>query len=238
MASTISETLELTLQDDDDFISILKTAENFEKIDNAFKDLYERGYNKRTAKITDMNSATKNGLFCGYNVAHCPFAGDVDIKVSYDQIAPPSSFIIQEVTECKTGCVAKRIRDFSTWGEWEYVNPEMLLNDIDERPYDEGPNPEYRTTERWLGKPVYTRLLTFEWQSGLGGCDMNSYKFKVIRFAGAVGFHTITCFANDDCCAISFDINDYNMLEWKTYGGEKYNGETAYVQIWYIKDDE
>ena len=34
MASTISESLELTLQDDDDFISILKTAENFEKIDN------------------------------------------------------------------------------------------------------------------------------------------------------------------------------------------------------------
>lgn len=235
MASTISETLELTLQDDDDFISILKTAENFEKIDNAFKDLYERGYNKRTnkktAQITDMNSATNNGLFCGYNVAHCPFAGTVDIKVSYDQIGLGGSFIIQEVTECKTGCVAKRIRDFSTWGEWEYVNPKMLLDDI-----DEGPNPEYRTTERWLGKPVYTRLFTFEWQSGSGGCHMKSYKYKVIRFAGVVGFHTITCFDND--CAISFDINDNNMLVWDTYGGEKYNGETAYVQIWYIKDDE
>ena len=32
-------------------------------------------------------------------------------------------------------------------GEWEYVNPPML------------PGVEYRTTERWKGKPVYTKLI-------------------------------------------------------------------------------
>ena len=35
------------------------------------------------------------------------------------------------------------------WGEWEYVNPPMQLG------------VEYRTTERYLGKPVYCKLVNF-----------------------------------------------------------------------------
>lgn len=34
-----------------------------------------------------------------------------------------------------------------TYGEWEYVNPPMI------------PGEEYRTTERWKGKAVYTKLI-------------------------------------------------------------------------------
>ena len=43
--------------------------------------------------------------------------------------------------------VARRMRYSSAIGEWEYVNPPMKLG------------VEYRTTERYLGKPVYTKLL-------------------------------------------------------------------------------
>ena len=35
------------------------------------------------------------------------------------------------------------------WGEWEWVNPPMQLG------------VEYRTTERYLGKPVYCKLVDF-----------------------------------------------------------------------------
>ena len=35
----------------------------------------------------------------------------------------------------------------ATWSEWEYVNPPMLLDE------------EYRTTERYLGKPVYVKVV-------------------------------------------------------------------------------
>lgn len=34
-----------------------------------------------------------------------------------------------------------------SWGEWEYINPPMALGI------------EYRTTERYMGKPVYTKLI-------------------------------------------------------------------------------
>lgn len=37
----------------------------------------------------------------------------------------------------------------NTWGEWEWVNPPMVIG------------VEYRTTERWNGKPVYRKLVSF-----------------------------------------------------------------------------
>lgn len=45
------------------------------------------------------------------------------------------------------GCYAERIMKAGIWGPWEWVNPPMLLG------------VEYRTTERYLGKPVYCKLV-------------------------------------------------------------------------------
>lgn len=43
----------------------------------------------------------------------------------------------------ENGLMLRRCRYASTWGEWEWDNPPMIVN------------VEYRTTERWGGKPVY-----------------------------------------------------------------------------------
>lgn len=48
--------------------------------------------------------------------------------------------------ECD-GCYAERIMKAGIWGPWEWVNPPMILGT------------EYRTTERYLGKPVYCKVL-------------------------------------------------------------------------------
>jgi hypothetical protein len=53
---------------------------------------------------------------------------------------------MQRIT-CSLGIV-RRIHT-SSWGEWEWINPPMNLN------------VPYRTTERWNGKPVYTKLLSY-----------------------------------------------------------------------------
>ena len=48
------------------------------------------------------------------------------------------------------GCTIERTRKSDgTWTEWEWVNPPMELG------------VEYRTTERWNGKVVYTKLIDF-----------------------------------------------------------------------------
>lgn len=52
--------------------------------------------------------------------------------------------IMQEVT---FGVYSARRRYNNSWGEWEYVNPPMNLG------------VEYRTPERYIGKPVYQKLI-------------------------------------------------------------------------------
>lgn len=49
--------------------------------------------------------------------------------------------------DLQTGSVVRRYNYAGQWQEWEWENPRMILGS------------EYRTTERWNGKPVYTKLL-------------------------------------------------------------------------------
>lgn len=47
------------------------------------------------------------------------------------------------------GCLAQRYQISGTWSAWEWVNPPMMLG------------VEYRTTERYLGKPVYKKMIEY-----------------------------------------------------------------------------
>lgn len=63
------------------------------------------------------------------------------------------------------GCVLKRYTDTDgeIWGEWEWVNPPMA------------PGVEYRTTERYNGKPVYVKLIDFGALPNASGKDVAFY---------------------------------------------------------------
>ncbi len=52
--------------------------------------------------------------------------------------------------------IAVRKNTEGNWGEWEWVNPPML-DDI-----------EYRTTQRYMGKPVYVKLVRFGYLPNAG----------------------------------------------------------------------
>lgn len=56
-----------------------------------------------------------------------------------------------------SGCHAVRVKNWNGWQEWEWENPPMI------------PGVEYRTTERWNGKAVYTVLVN------CGACTSLSY---------------------------------------------------------------
>ena len=49
----------------------------------------------------------------------------------------------------KNGFIAQKKKYYDTWGDWEWLNPPMQIG------------VEYRTTERWNGKPVYAKLIDF-----------------------------------------------------------------------------
>ena len=55
---------------------------------------------------------------------------------------------IGEGDDYKKECVAKRDKISGNWKPWEWVNPPMQLG------------VEYRTTERYFGKPVYTQVIS------------------------------------------------------------------------------
>lgn len=59
------------------------------------------------------------------------------------------SYLIQRLSSVSTRVSAQRSLISNAWTEWEWVNPPMQLG------------VEYRTTERYLGKPVYVKVVNF-----------------------------------------------------------------------------
>jgi hypothetical protein len=94
---------------------------------------------------------------------------------------------------------------------------------------------EYRTNERYLGKPVYTKVIY---------CDtLPNTAYKLFAH-GATVKQVIRCVGQmSDGNSIPFHFNATNWVE--IYGGPEYvvilagNDKTdrsAYAQLWYVKD--
>lgn len=77
----------------------------------------------------------------------------------------------------------------TTYREWEWVNPPMALG------------VEYRTTERWEGKAVYTKLVDF---GALPNTASKSVYAGVSGATGVIGYEGVTAnAANDTFCDMS-----------------------------------
>ena len=98
--------------------------------------------------ITDANTAVACGwYYWGENTANTPFyygCMRVDSRAGWGgRSLMQTAYYFGGLP----GYAAQRMLLDGTWGEWEYLNPPMELG------------VEYRTTERYLGKPVYTKLV-------------------------------------------------------------------------------
>ncbi len=92
------------------------------------------GLGDKCIAVSSWDKATKNGFYAsegwfGYVTVH------------------PNGDISQECFGQFSGVMHKRFRWYcdGAWNEWEWVNPRMV------------PETEYRTTERYNGKPVYVK---------------------------------------------------------------------------------
>lgn len=118
--------------------------------------------------------------------------------------------------------IRRRVLSNGTWTAWDYDEPPMYLGE------------EYRTTGRWQGQPVYTKLIDF------GALPNSSTKSvahgisvaRVLRAEGQVSngqafpicgsaFYNIALRAGTTHIDISTDYN--------------YSAYTATVQLWYTK---
>ena len=104
---------------------------------------------------TDLNSITKNGWYQFLNPPiHAPTdnqdgwgSGYSALFVNSRNSATVTQTIFGSNTADVYGCQIKRVFVGSKWYPWEWVNPPMNLGI------------EYRTTERYSGKPVYVKLV-------------------------------------------------------------------------------
>lgn len=113
-------------------------------------------------------------------------------------------------------------------GEWEYVNPPMV----------EGV--EYRTTERWNGKPVYTKLI---YCGALETGKTVSFALDSGEAAGVIRYSGLVC---DDLKRISFNLPlgdtgievDSGTQSISIINGNNWPSSfTVYAQLWYIKQE-
>lgn len=173
--------------------------------------------------VEDLNNAVACGWYFGINAANSPLGNLVLVEVFSHVL---TSWVVQKIyyidanNEWHTQCV--RYNKNGGWTEWEYINPPMI------------PGVEYRTTERWNGKPVYTRM------DGVGLLPNNSHKVwthgiganQILRYSGtsdagaAIPYYydgheiNLECDPTQVILTTNFDATGLGVY---------------YVQLWYTK---
>ena len=178
----------------------------------------------------DLDDIVENGWYSynmGAEVANVPMdiASMLFVENFYD-----TNFCKHTITFLDgINTTVTRVRQSGSWGEWEYKNPPMT------------PGVEYRTTERYNGKAVYTKLI-----------DMGTYTSGVMRVAHNCGDITpIRCFGVQGNITIPMhqcDSEDGREYDWivglradqtsveVSSHTESPNGVNVKAQIWYVKN--
>lgn len=126
---------------------------------------------------TDLNSITKNGWYqFGSNPINSPTTDQDGWGGAYScmEVSARNSRNLTQTIFCSNsatfmGCKIKRARIDNTWYPWEWVNPPMIQG------------VEYRTTERYLGYPVYVKLINLGVMPSAGGTKTISVSDLGIR---------------------------------------------------------
>lgn len=171
--------------------------------------------------VTDANNATNNGWYTiyngGSNLPGTSFGGSIHVK------AYPTGNIIQNLYYTgHGGGECRRICTDGTWGQWEFVTPPMYAG------------VEYRTTERYNGKAVYTKLL--DCGTVTNGKAVNhgagSGLIRMASVCSGILSTSINDQTDDWAWVVSADQTAVRM----TCGSGIAGNASWKTQIWYTKD--
>lgn len=116
----------------------------------------------------------------------------------------------------------------------EYENPPMMLWE------------EYRTREKWMGKPVYTKLVSYTPSTDIGTANgyhgfaitvSTSYFKDLIRYCGSVNMENGNVIPNINADGGYFGVNFMNGNGVALATNKKVipANTTIYLQLWYTK---
>lgn len=174
----------------------------------------------------DANSITENGHYrCRIN-APINDLGTVT-HVSYSQVAGHAHQRFVTVSGLYT---AERRQFEKVWDEWEWVNPPMELG------------VEYRTTERYNGKPVYKKRVELALADGWGEEAPDSTLTMLLDVENLADVVSCSAFINnkplpqiytDKFCnieSIDYSYIRINRNNYPIYDGEKLRAIVAYTK--------
>ena len=142
-------------------------------------------------EVSDWNNATKNGFYRdakGTEEKHSPFIGvwSCGYVTTWSsgalvQVAFGFPYVNGKYVKCEKN------RGYANggWGEWEWVNPPMQLG------------VEYRTTERYFGKPVYAKTID------CGTVPLNTQKTVSMEVSGRLNKIRCNAWANSSSDAFT-----------------------------------
>lgn len=187
------------------------------------------GFGERPKKIDDPDrlSGTVDGVYHFASEDH-PIEGIASgLLIHYQGNFLTVSSFCRQILYAGIGSYSRLERIYANgWKHWEWVNPPMILGT------------EYRTTERYLGKPVYVKVVD------CGNCPESGH--KDIRFDTSGVALPIRCYGNwtyDGRSTIPFETTGSDRMVVGiigsfiriTTGGRNFSEHTCTVTVYYTK---
>jgi hypothetical protein len=122
------------------------------------------------------------------------------------------------VARTSSGVNIQRTMSAGAWGTWEYINPPMAVGT------------EYRTTERWMGKPVYAQLVS------LGQADGEQFFMKNIAGLSNVIRAEVVCGGVCAAAGLSYSVSvSYAGISISTDASDALTGQQLYAALYYTR---
>lgn len=187
----------------------------------AAPDGYGLGDKNAKTAVTDLNIATANGWYNsnGENTLNAPVFGGIEFK--YGWLFVTTGYYTRQDYYTNTldpiHCVRYYV-DFK-WTPWEVENPPMQIG------------VEYRTTERWNGKPVYVRYVNF---GSAPNATTKSVSHGIENFSQCAGWTGILGGANLQGHS-GITAVDINATSIAITTGKDLSASAVYVAVKYTK---
>ena len=191
-------------------------------------DMYHAGSDTALDALIDnviavMPEQSYKHIFVGFTTTEVTLGGGwYFFKIYKDD----NNYVMLHGTSYNSGGKnVQRARFGGAWGAWEWVNPPMAMGT------------EYRTTERWNGSVVYTKLV----DCGLSASSKTvssgvSTAYAIIRDAVVVNGQPMTQRSDDDIVGVTRIYSKIGgVWQIQLTAGSSIINEHTYVQMWYIK---
>ena len=189
-----------------------------------------------------LNSLINNGWYFLYrNNTDGPDNVNISDAILFVSSARSDLTKVQRLTlgtQGMQGYELRRVYNNSSWLPWEWVNPPMKVG------------VEYRTTERYLGKPVYVQTkeisaLAIGSSSSPARTDINNFTDacdKIVRYemyvapaSGGAKFHIPFIGDTTGVLKASGSLNEGQYLYGSIYSFDDLSKYKANVTCWYTK---